>query len=56
MVRIIVIQFGTNYSSSFLFESLDITEIVNKIISLDLDFDECRVIFPDLSERIWKAE
>ncbi len=56
MVRILSIRYEDNYVLSFLFDSLDIKQIVSKIISLEDDFDETRVIFPDLSERIWKWE
>lgn len=55
MVRILSIRYKDNHTSSVLFGSLDIQEIVSKFISADEDFDEYRVIFPDLSERIWSS-
>lgn len=55
MVRIISIRYKDNYTSSILFESSNIQKIVNKFLSADEDFDEYRVIFPDLSERIWSS-
>lgn len=55
MVRIISIRYKDNYTSSILFESSNIQKIVNKFLSADEDFDEYRVIFPDLSERIWTS-
>ena len=55
MVRILHIRHKDNYVLSILFDSLDIDKIVNKFLSINEDFDEYRVIFPDLSERIWRS-
>lgn len=51
MVRIISIRYEDGYVSSFILNSLNIEDIVSKFPIED--FDEHRVIFPDLSERIW---
>ena len=56
MVRIISIRYKDSYTTSILFNSLDIEEIVSKIMSFSEDFDEYRIIFPDLSERIWEND
>ena len=56
MVRIISIRYEDSYTTSILFNSLDIEEIVSKFISYEESFDEYRVIFPDLSERVWKSD
>jgi hypothetical protein len=55
MVRILCIRHKDNHTLSFLFGSSDIQKIVSNFLSLDEDFDEYRVIFPDLSERIWTS-
>lgn len=55
MVRIICIRYEDKYIISEIFESLDIEEIVSHFFSIDGEFDERRVIFPDLSERVWKS-
>lgn len=56
MVRIISIRYEDSYTTSILFNSLDIEEIVSKFLSFKEDFDEYRIIFPDLSERVWKSD
>lgn len=56
MVRIISIRYKDSYTTSILFNSLDIEEIVSKFLSFKEDFDEYRIIFPDLSERVWKSD
>lgn len=56
MVRIISIRYEDNYTTSILFNSLNMEEIVSKFISFEESFDEYRVIFPDLSERVWKSD
>lgn len=56
MVRIISIRYEDGYIRSTLFPSVNIEEIVSKFLSFKEDFDETRVIFPDLSERVWKDE
>lgn len=55
MVRIISVRYEDKYVISELFNSLDIEKIVSYFLSMDGEFDERRVIFPDLSERVWKS-
>ena len=55
MVRIIYIRYEDKYIISELFNSLDIENIVGHFLLIEEEIDEFRVIFPDLSERIWKS-
>lgn len=54
MVRIISIRYEDGYVLSELINSLEIETIICKFPMEE--FDEHRVIFPDLSERVWRTD